>query len=509
MASNDPFFHQSAERKMLEHVSALLADSRFVIDTTSGRKSVAGLLRNVSRNDHATDVKRLMTELNVPDRTLEQQMPVGERLDISLGVKKLFILTKTIGHLRVVCTSPSRQLIKREAVHPMSSGDVEKLLRSLPPPISKVPLTTIVMSTSGFDIDTRAIADRTAERITILVEPNDAGGWTVHGPPETKALNDLLDPEEGDDKKQRVTDAIGEMQYDLLNGSISADKIAARTKLPLQLVEAEVKTFAKRNSGLTAKRVEGRMLLFREGSSPVVSASGGSGSIASALGEVGGTGMAMVDKIRSLFSRKGELEKKVAFLSERRAALSQQRDRSYEEIGMLEQKDEQLRDEFGKARAPLTKRRITSQLVQLRKDIERRQQMLTVLNQQVNVVSTHLHNLELTKQGETAKLPDSEEIANDAAAVEEMLAQLQADSEIADSVSGITGTSMTAGMSDEEQALFEELERESGGGAPGKSAMKTTALQSTIGKDVDAVNEPARRDEPSTQSRQRANPEAG
>ena len=97
--------------------------------------------------------------------------------------------------------------------------------------------------------------------------------------------------------------------------------------------------------------------------------------------------------------------------------------------------------------------------MQLRKDIERRQQMLAVLNQQVNVVSTHLHNLELTQQGERAELPDTEEIANDAAAAEEMLAKLQADNELADSVSGtVSGGSATAGMSEEEQAMFAELE---------------------------------------------------
>ena len=173
--------------------------------------------------------------------------------------------------------------------------------------------------------------------------------------------------------------------------------------------------------------------------------------------------MPLIDRIKSLFARKGETEKKVAFLSERRTALSQQRDRAYEEITALEAKDGELRDQFKTARAPLTKRRVTSQLVQLRKDIERKQQMITVLNQQVNVVNTHLHNLELTKQGEGAQLPDSEEIAADAAAAEEMLAQLEADNELADSVSGVGPA--TAGMSAEEQALFEELEQEMKGAA--------------------------------------------
>jgi hypothetical protein len=37
--------------------------------------------------------------------------------------------------------------------------------------------------------------------------------------------------------------------------------------------------------------------------------------------------------------------------------------------------------------------------------MERRQQLLAVLNQQINVVSTHLHNLELVQQGQTASSP--------------------------------------------------------------------------------------------------------
>jgi hypothetical protein len=81
------------------------------------------------------------------------------------------------------------------------------------------------------------------------------------------------------------------------------------------------------------------------------------------------------------------------------------------------------------------------------------------LNQQVNIVATHLHNLELTQQGKRAELPDTEEIAADAAAAEDMLAKLQADNELADSVSGTVGmSSATAGMTAEEQALFAELE---------------------------------------------------
>ena len=167
--------------------------------------------------------------------------------------------------------------------------------------------------------------------------------------------------------------------------------------------------------------------------------------------------MPFIDRVKTLFARKGEVEKKIAFLSERRTALSQQLDRGYEDMGVMEGKEAELRQQFKDATSDLPRRRITSQLVQLRKDIERRQQLLSVLNQQINVVSTHLHNLELQRQGKSASLPDSEEMAADAAAAEEVLAELQAGSELAESV----GTAAHGGMSDEEQAVYEELLNES------------------------------------------------
>ena len=490
---------------MIEHVTRLLEDPRLVIDTTRGRRPVVALVRDVARSDKAVEVKRQMADLGRPDRALQERMPAGEQVDVSLSAKSFWIFKKAVGHLRVVCVSPTRDLLKGTDVKPMDADAVQSVLRSMPPPVSKVPITVVLVSTGGFERDARELVERTADRTLILAEPNvdSAGGWNVFGPVETKALVDLFDPEEEDDKRSRVRAEIESSKFDLTSSGISAERVAGKTKLPLQLVEAELKSYAKENAGLQAKRLDGRVVLFREGSmtssAPVDAAAAGGGL----------TGMPLIDRIKSLFARKGETEKKVAFLSERRAALSQQRDRAYEEITSLEAKDGELREEFKKARAPLTKRRITSQLVQLRKDIERKQQMITVLNQQVNVVNTHLHNLELTKQGESAQLPDSEEIAADAAAAEEMLAQLEADNELADSVSGV-GSSM-AGMSAEEQALFEELEAEAKGPDAPVTATPTDA-EVAREEEVNAMKQPTNREPASPQKAQtekRAEPEAG
>ena len=182
--------------------------------------------------------------------------------------------------------------------------------------------------------------------------------------------------------------------------------------------------------------------------------------------------MPFIDRVRSLFARKVDNEKKISLLSERRAALGVQRDQAFEEMGVLETRETEMRQQFKDTANTTTKRRITSQLVQLRKDLERRQQLLGMLNQQINVVSTHLHNLELVQQGQVAQLPSSEDLANDAAAAEEVLAELQANNEVAGSLGSIAGT----GLSDEEQALYEELEREAAGSKSADAPMASPSM---------------------------------
>lgn len=212
--------------------------------------------------------------------------------------------------------------------------------------------------------------------------------------------------------------------------------------------------------------------------------------------------MPLIDRVKALFSRKGDAEKKIAFLSERRAALSQQRDRAYEDMTLLEQQEANLREQFKASSGAITRRRVTSQLLQLRKDLERRQQLLSILNQQINVVSTHLHNLELVQQGQVASLPNADEMTADAVKAEEVLAELEASAELAGSV----GPVGAAGLSPEEQALYEELERESGAAVPEGHAQVSRAPA--------APAEPAQPSEEPTQEStsagpQRSEPEPG
>jgi hypothetical protein len=501
MSNNEPSQHRSYERDFMRHVRSLLADPRLRLDTTRGAKAITQMIAHVHNSDRGVELKNLMIQMNLPDRELQNQMPVGEFMEVTLAIRKLLLFQKTIGRLRVVCMSPSKALLTGQQPARMTAQDVTRALSEMPPSLGGVPTTVILLSTAGFTLEAHELADRRPDRTLIMVQPNEAGGWSVFGPTQNKALTDLLDPEAEAEKSQRVRELIEAQKMDLLSSGIAADKLAGSTHLPLQLVEAELKSYAKANPGLVAKRLDGRVVLFREGSAPPTVATGGSD-------------MPLIDRIRSLFARKGETEKKIAVLSEQRTALSQQLDRAYEEIGALEKKDASLRGEFKSASTEVTKRRISGQLVQLRKDIERRQQLVGVLNQRVNVVATHLHNLELVRQDAKAKLPDAEEIAHDAAAAEEMLADLQANTELADSVSSIAH----GGMSAEEQAMYEELEREANPPAAAPTSPAPTSPASaapTSGAPQSApaqrpLSEPAKPAESANRDRaRRAEPEAG
>jgi hypothetical protein len=360
---------------------------------------------------------------------------------------------------------------------------------------SDIPTTVVLVSTSGFELEVGDLAERRADRTVIFAQPNDAGGWKVSGPMETKSLVDLFDPEAEHLKRRRVREYIEHNGVDLLTAGIATEKVASKTQLPLQLVEAELKSYAKELPGHSAKRIDGRIVLFREGvSSPPTSGSGES---------AGGADMPFFERVKALFSKKGDNDKKIAFLSERRAALAQQQERIYDDLSRLEERESDLRQQFKDSTSALTKRRLTSQLLQYRKDIERRQQMLQVISQQANVVSTHLHNLELVKQGQGAKLPDSEEITADAVKAEEFIAQLQADTELAESVGGIA----SAGLSDEEQQLFEELEKEAAEEKKAAALVDTVTGATTTQVHLETVETPEEREEERAQAQANADKE--
>ena len=458
-----------AERRVTEHVLGLLDDRRFVVPTAFGPRPVASLPKSVSRWDRALAIKRRMAALDVPDFELQDAMPTGLGFDVGLTRQVLLAFSQPMATVRYASLPAVDDLILGRDPRRLDATAVRESVGELPPPPTADrfggPMTLVLFAAGGFGED----AKRTARSFvdgppTILIEPDDAGGFNVVGPPGSEFLCELLDPEQYPERRRRVWAELDRRDIDLLTGGVSLDAVAEATHLNVATVELAAREWAndRRRSGspaLRVKKVEGVPMLYAD-SSLTTADLGGTGLRLDTGGE--STSISVMDRLRRLFGRSVSPQRKIAELSERRAALSRQRDRAYDELGRLEDREQELKIAFKADAAGGSRRRITSQLVQLQKDAERRRQTVGVLNQQINVIGTHLHNLELARAGNAAKLPKSEEIAADAAQAEEVLAELQASSELADELAGhTTGT----GLSDEEQRLYDQLAAEADGPA--------------------------------------------
>ena len=179
--------------------------------------------------------------------------------------------------------------------------------------------------------------------------------------------------------------------------------------------------------------------------------------------------MSITEWIKGLFSSEGEEAKKITALSERRAALSARLDRMYDDIGKLEKREESLATEGKAAASMVVKRRVAGQIARLRKDIQRHNTSAALLSKQINIISTHIHNLELSQTGSIAQLPSGEELTEAAVNAEEMLEQLAASDDL---VSGLDVSMAETAISAEEADILKELQGDTAKAGDDKSPAK-------------------------------------
>lgn len=442
--SPDPTFHRDREKQFVDHVRGLLDDDRLRLDTRRGVRPITTLMPSVTEGERGVErgekVKRLMLELGVADRQLQSKMPVGERIEINLRQRNFWMFKKIVGGFIVLCISPTRALLTGQTPAPLGAAEVNALLSQLKQSAGgpDLPTTIALMSTSGFTPEAQELVSQIASQTLLMAEPNDAGGWSVSGPSDAKDLTELLDPEQAESKRHRVREYLDENKFDLMSGGIVSEKIAGRTQLPLQIVDAELRSYAKENPGLAAKRIEGKLMLFREGSA--------------ISNDPGGLNMPFWETVKGIFKREESTDKKISRLAVERAGLTAQRERAYDEIASVEKKESELTKGFKEATV-LAQRRIATEISQLRKDIERRQQILGAIDKKMNVINTGIHTLELQNQVSPEKLKTLENIAASSEEVDVGMATLQQLDEEANSMSGVGAMDVP----DDVQAILDEL----------------------------------------------------
>lgn len=296
-----------------------------------------------------------------------------------------------------------------------------------------------VCSPSGFTDEARRLEWPTAHVRLVLIEPEPGGSWrlTAAGGNVSDAVMALFDPEGERAKVERVREEIEARSVELVAGGLRDRDLAASLGVSTAVVVRGMKQAIQRDPALKLSTSKEGCLLYR----------------GTHTGEE--SSMSMMDRIRQMLSGEGNETKKINLLSERRAKLVEQRDKLYADISALEGKEGNLLTEGRETSTPSVKKRVATQIKQLRDEMERLNAKARVLGQQVDVISTHVHNLTLIQQGKAAKLPSHEELTQDAVRAEEMLERLTADAEL---VTGLDAGAMASSLSAEEAAILAELE---------------------------------------------------
>ncbi len=468
-----------------ERQRALQAETEFLtgveanLEQAKGRDLIGTIWQTV-RADASEQLRSLMVDRGLYDRDLFKELPQNRRVMLHGYERRWWGGKRRTGVAVASTLAPLEAYLADDGdaqAEPPAVG-LDELVQHVRELVAheKVPHLIGVCSPTGFAPEALDAGLDLPGVTLILVEPRADGGWKTHAGSSdaTGRICRLFDPEATSRKFKRVRGQIDLHSADLLGSGISARTVAAELDLPPALVAQAFEQACRADSELRISRAGGEPVLFR--GAPV-------------SGQEDAP-MSMVDRIRQLFGAEGNEAKKINVLSERRVSLSQRRDRIYEDIAQLEKKENDLVEQGKATKSQVSRRRIAAQVAQLRKDIGRQNTTASMLNQQINIISTHIHNLTLTQQGEMAKLPEAEELTEVAVEAEEMIESLRADADLVDTLeSGVADTM----ASDDELAILQEFEDTQADTArtSGESARADTDTEAT-----DRAAKSRQRDEP-------------
>lgn len=358
---------------------------------------------------------------------------------------------------------------------PLSAEGLSKALADFHRP----PRRTFVgiCSPSGFSAEAleqaHALATPLVERGggLILVSPREDGGWKTHLLERSRQdWHFLFDPEPDAGKIERIRAAIRRSEIELVETGLSERELARRLDVPAALVHEVILDEVKKNPALRLRELDGERTLLASAeldwSNPRTES--------------------MLDKLRKLFGLRGQEEKKMEMLSDKRALLTTRRDRLYRELDELAEREAEIKKRGIEADSDVTRRRIASELGQVRRRLDQGNTLASLFNRQIDVLSTHIHHLQLVGQGEQVSLPDVEEITEDAVRAEELLERVKADSDLVESLAESTGSTLTTRQEEDIMAeLTAAHEKQEAGGAEKRPAKSESADEPPVAEPVD------------------------
>lgn len=422
-------------------------ETAFLAGVTGNLKSAGGRLIpgkefKIEDRDRAEQVRAAMADRRMYERDLFQSFPHGRSITLR-GYETSWIFWKRVRSVTSAgVLAPVQNLLDgANAAKPVSRGQLLEYLDHLTKKETG-PQLVGVCAPAGFEPDVWDNPPEHSGMKLVLVEPRDDGGWRIKGgdPSLERPFVKLFDPEDVTIKLGRVKREIEARSADLLTGSLTASQLAREMELPVPLVSNAFEQVAREIPELHVSRKAGEATLFR-------------GVAANSYEEE--RPMSFIDKIKNMFAGEGDETNKINVLAEKRAALSSKLDRLFEDIEKLEKKEAALVAEGKASNSKVAKLRLAAQVERLRKDITRFNTTGSMLNKQINIISTHIHNLEMSQTGEMGALPDSDELTEAAVGAEEMLERLNASDDL---VSSLEVGMAESAISDSQAAILAEFE---------------------------------------------------
>lgn len=429
-------------QRALQTETEFLAGVESNFERAKGTQLRGSAWQTARHDEDAALREMLVTHRRSGWQALIRQMPLNRRIAVQGFERRWLFFRRPTGVAIASVLCPLEHLASGAdgPMPPVDVGDLVEHVQKLTGD-PKVQHVIGVCSPSGFTDEARNARLDQPNVTLVLIEPREGGGWRVTGADENlpEAVLAMFDPEAAAQKIARVRREIEARSGDLLVGGIGVESVAHKLELPVEIVQQAFAAVARSDPELRLTGKAGDALLYRGAAEHKQEAAS----------------MNVVDRIKAIFSREGDEAQKINILAERRAALAQRRDRIYEDIAKLEGHEAKLLEQGRSTTSKVTQRRLVSQLAQLRKDLARQNTTANMLNSQINIISTDIHNLTLIQQNQMAQLPDTEELTQNAVKAEEMLESLRADADLVSSLETDMGEVMT---SDEELAILKEFE---------------------------------------------------
>lgn len=391
--------------------------------------------------DGIDGVRATLTRLEKYDRNLLEQLPGTRAVELRFQRRVFGPFYKTVSRLRAQTLAPIEQLVADAPAEPVGRDAVlDALARYDLLPQRDRPTAAVFASATGFTPEARALVHRGGRPTLILMGGRTDGGWDVELPSGVKGSTwaKLFELETQDERLKRLLYHLDKHANQLESRGLSVPELAERLGVPREEAEGLVRQACRQDSRLLTVVHEGTIHVCR---SPLAEES---------------NAMSLRSWVRKLLRLKPTIGEQVRALTAQRVRLEQQRHEVDQRLTALESEERESVEQGAAAKSDAERKQLAGRLMRVRRDLRRVRAQANVYTQQIDILGTHIHHLTLAEEGKRVELPRAEELTQQAAEAEQMMAELAANADLA---AGIEVGAQSPLMAEEEAAIMEEFKQ--------------------------------------------------